>query len=194
MREKIDQGLERQTHADILSSLSPRGWVHRVRRLWSLALGFVTFAGLGCEPHLGEAKFCHNLTVDGQPAVLQLVQLIPGGGERSFTAVTGDCSPCSRLKLDNTFKFELREQSGNVLYSRYLFLPSGYRTYLMSIISNPDETLRFSAQNYPGSVSCKSIPDPVIEGDTSSLMLEDGEGDEEPASVVPDDSSETPQN
>lgn len=190
MREKSDQGLEYQLRADIFPPPSPWG---RVNRLWVLALGFATFAGLGCEPHLGEAKFCHNVTVDGQPTVLELVQMIPGGGERKFMAGTGECSPCSRLKLDNTFKFEPREQSGNVLYYRYLFLPAGYRTYLMSITSNPDETLRLNAQTYPGSVSCSKIPDPVTEGAASSLILENGEGDEEPASLVPDDSSQPQQ-
>jgi hypothetical protein len=189
MRENLYRGTEHQPHTDILSIPSPRG---RVNKLWVLALGFAMFAGLGCEPHLGEAKFCHNLAVDGQPAVLQLVQMIPGGGEREFMAGTGECSRCGRIKINDTFEFELRDQSGQVLLKRYLFLPVGFRTYLMKATHDPGGNPRLDARPYPLLVACKNIPTVAADGGASSLILEDDEGDEGSVSFVPDDSSETP--
>lgn len=161
-------------------------------RLCILALGLATLAGIGCESNVSQAKFCHNVTVDGQPALLRLVQMIPGGGERKFMARTGECSPCGPLKNDNTFRFELRTESGHVLFNRPLFVTVGYRNYVMLVASNPDGTIGFEAKPYPLLVACRNIPDPPKDGGTSSLISEDGEETEGPASLVPDDSSENP--
>jgi len=138
-----------------------------VRRLSGLVLGLTLLTGSGCETDLGSAKFCHNLTIDGQPAVLQLVQ-----GERKLTANTNECSPCTPIKIGDTFELQVRGPADSVLLSNFYYLQPNTRTYLFSASRDPDETVQLNVRGFGTAVSCAVIPIQADAGASSLLPRE----------------------
>lgn len=164
---------------------SPPRW-RPVARLWSLALGLSLLVGTGCEADVGRAAFCHSLLIGGQPAVLRLTQ-----GEQTFMANTGDCSPCGRFKVNDTFDLQVRDPAGNQIAERFIYLPSNPRTYLLVARANTDGTVRLDLEVFGNDVSCKQVRAMSV-GERVGLRAEDdGEEDEDVSLFTPADPNAT---
>jgi hypothetical protein len=181
-RERLYPRIEHQTPAD--SPPSPPRW-RPAARLLGLALGLTTLAGTGCQTDVGRATFCHSLLIDGQPAVLQLVQ-----DDQTLTAKTGECSPCGLFRVNNSFNLEVRDQAGNLIAKRFIYLPAHILTYLLAAHLNSEGIAQLDVRSYGSNVSCKQVRAAAI-GGTPALRLEDGEEDEDASLLTPADPGET---
>jgi hypothetical protein len=146
--------------------------------------------GAGCQTDLGRATFCHSLTVDGQPTVLKLLEELDTGVQETFTAKTGECSPCSEIRVGTTFDLEVHDPTDNLIAKRYLYFHPNIHTYLLSVHSDPDGTHVLDVMSYGSNVSCKQVRTAAIAG-TPILLRGDSEGDEETSLQPPADPSET---
>jgi hypothetical protein len=183
-RERFYPRSEHRAPADTPSTPnSPR----RQPVVWrsGFALGLAMLAGTGCRTDVGRATFCHSLLIDGQPAVLQLVQ-----EDQTFTAKTGECSPCGEFRVNDTFNLEVRDPAGNLIAKRFIYLPPNVLTYLLSARTNADGIPQLDVRSYGSDVSCKQIR-ATVTGGTPALRAEDGEEDEGASLFAPAAPNET---